>query len=356
MRGLVSFHPVSMEFFDQLIAPLTCGEKINPESYLNSARLVRHADWHSKRYKKALAELLTLLEPPPAPAEERLWDKVRTRLERFDFKPDPTATLIAGKIEPELHLVGRPFLVCEGSADRVAVIVDEYRQADGKPALDALVLEQLVRIHPELGGRLEPAAIREPAADLSYRSELLNSLKGIHSLAKTAREDGEWGQLGGRREPARQALCRELAWRSVDAHSRAVPFWTAEDVDGLETVCRSAEVEPPGFLAPPWRLYAQAIEAFPELRDQLTTELREPRDVGAFVAPDDISELLAFLNTEGARIIRVATRHGVGATCTTLLRKIRECAHYAQKHGMGYLEACGVMPPAYDPEEDEPHG
>ena len=35
---------------------------------------------------------------------------------------------------------------------------------------------------------------------------------------------------------------------------------------------------------------------------------------------------------------------GEGAAATTLLRQIRECAVYAQRHGCGYLEASGVLP------------
>ena len=57
-------------------------------------------------------------------------------------------------------------------------------------------------------------------------------------------------------------------------------------------------------------------------------------------------DLLEFLNTEGTKIIRVATQHGEGPACTTLLRKIRECAAYATRHEMGYLEASG-MPMLY---------
>ena len=116
MRGIVSFHPIDVEFFDRLIAPLTAGEKVNPEQFLDTARRARTAEWHVKGHKRALETLLTLLEPPPPPAEGTLWDKVRTRLERFDFKPDPTAALVAGRIEPDLHLCGRPFFICEGSA------------------------------------------------------------------------------------------------------------------------------------------------------------------------------------------------------------------------------------------------
>jgi hypothetical protein len=353
MRGVVSFHPIDLGFFDGLIGPLTLGDKVNPEQFLDAAVRSRATEWYVKRYRRALEMLLTLLEPPPAPSEGSMWDKVRSRLERFDYKPDPTAKMIDGKIEPDLHLCGRPFLVCEVSADRVATIIDEYASADAESAREALVLEQLLRIHPELGGSIEPADLREPTSDMSYRNELLDALKSIFGIASSSREDdgadASVGPLMSSAEIAPQAL----PWAAVQLHSRAVPFWIGRDVDGLETVCRSAGVEPPGILAPAWRLFSPAMEKLPELRDELTVELRTERDVGAFVSADDVPELLAFLNAQGSRIIQVATRHGVGPTCATLLRKVRECAQYAQRRGMGYLEASGIYPLWFDPEDDD---
>jgi hypothetical protein len=124
-------------------------------------------------------------------------------------------------------------------------------------------------------------------------------------------------------------------------------------VDGLETVCRAAGVEPPGSLVPAWRLFPRSGEEFPALREALGFELRKKRDVGAFVPPEEVPELLAFLNAEGSRIIQVATQHGEGGTCATLLRKIRECANYAEQRGMGYLEAAGIRPVELGNEDEE---
>jgi hypothetical protein len=353
MRRIVSFHPIDLGFFDGIIGPLTVGEKINPEQFLNAAVRVRATDWYAKRYKRALESLLTLLEPPPPPSEGSMWDKVRSRLERFDYKPDPTAKMIEGKVDPDLHLFGRPFLIFEVSADRVSTIVDEFVAADGDSAREALILEQLLRVKPELGGALESALVREPTSDMSYRNDLLKSLKSIYGMARASRDSQGEEADSGPLISAAETAPMDLPWKAVHLHSRAVPFWVGRDVDGLETVCLSADVEPPGFLAPAWRLFSPAIEALPELRDGLTTELSSERDLGAFVSAEDVPELLAFLNAHGARIIQVATRHGVGPTCTTLLRKIRECAHYAQLRGMGYLEACGILPLWFDPEDDE---
>ena len=343
MRGIVSFHAVDLELFDGLIGPLMVGEKVNPDAFLDGALRVRRAEWHAKRHKRALSSLLASLEPPPPP-EGTMWQKLRTRLERLDHKADPTALLVSEKVDPELHLLGRPFLIFEGSAERVSAIVDEFAQAAGDAALDALVLEQLLRLDARIGPQLAPFELVDPVAPLTLRNALLEELKAIHNAARRARD----GLAGA----ASADDLAELALLAVEVHGRAAPFWIGRDVDGLETMCEAAGIDPPGILAPAWRPFAAAMDKLPALRDALTPSLDRPRAVGAFVSPEDVPELLAFLNAEGARIIQAATRAGVGATCGTLLRKIRECAHHAQRHGRGYLEASGVLPAWFDPDDD----
>jgi hypothetical protein len=116
-------------------------------------------------------------------------------------------------------------------------------------------------------------------------------------------------------------------------------------VDGLDTVCGAAGVEPPDVLVPPLRLFVRVFEDFPELKNSLRLELEGERSIGAFATPEDVPQLLEFVVSSGAAIIRVATQHGEGPACTVLLKKIRECLAYAAKHGMGYLEGAGLLPP-----------
>jgi hypothetical protein len=353
MKGLISFHPVDLEFFDGLVQPLVAGEKVNPEFFLDMALSLRRTAWETQRYKQALRALIDQAEPPPPPSEGSVWDKVRARLERFDHRPDPVVGIAVQRIDPDLHLDGRPFLITEGSAERVGALADEYLEARDTAAVGALVREQLVRLDPNLAPAVAPTDVALPSADMSYRTDLLKALKELHDLARAARQDESWTTETGARLPAREVLQHELAWRSLMLHSRAVPFWLGLNVDGLETICSAAGVNPPEFLVPAWRLFSGMHEDYPAFRESLSVELREERQVGAFVAPADVDDLIAFLNVEGAGIIRVATRHGEGATCNILLRKIRECAHYAQRHGAGYLEASGIPPIVLENEEEE---
>jgi hypothetical protein len=353
VRGTLSIHPVDVNFFDSLIQPLVSGQKVNPEEFVQAALRVRAAAEITARYVRALEVLLEGVAPPPPITEGRLWDRVRSRLERFDHRPDPTSVRVARAVDPELHLRGRPFFITEGSSDRVATFVDEYRNAKSESEVEGLALEQLVRLDPQLGRAVKPDEGGESVSKLSYRSDVLRCLKDIHDLARAAAAGDTWAAPGQRRRTALEALASELPWRAVRLHSLAVPFWIAHNVDGLETICRAAGVAAPDVLVPAWRLFGEACERFPSLRERLGCEVRQARDVGAFVSPADVPRLLSFLNAEGARIIQIATRHGEGPACATLLRKIRECASYAASHSMGYLEASGIRHPWIEEEEEE---
>ncbi len=344
MQGTISFHPIRVDVFERLIEPLVGGEKVNPEDYLDAALGLRQATWHAQGISAALERVLKEMKPPPLPSAGTAWEKIRARLERFDHKVDPLARLASRLVEPDLHLRGRPFFITEGSVQRVADVVDDYLAAGDGPAVESLAREQLIRLDRELGKQLVSEEVPPLPPAMSYRSELLRSLQELHDLARAARRGTSWGAALDVREPALGVLVRELPHRALWFHSRVVPFWTAENVDGLETVCRAAGVLPPPCLLSARSLFARTCGEFPALGDALHVELDSDRDLGAFVAPRDVPELLDFLTLQGGRIIQVATRHGAGDVCASVLRKIKECAAYAARHEMGYLEASGIGP------------
>jgi len=345
MKGYVSFHPVDLSFFDGLIAPLVAGQKVNPDAYLQQAANLRRSGWVARRFALAVEQLAALSRPPDADPAASRWQRLRTNLEKIDYRPDELALKAAQGFDPDLHLDGRPFFIAEGSAEKVAAAVEAYTAAASEPAVEKIVREQLSRIDAKLGRDVEPAEIPELSSELSYRSDVLRLLTKLHDLARFAREGRSFAGDDEAPRPAAEALPEELPWRALAMHARATPFWIARDVDGLETICRAAGVRAPDCLAPAWRVYAEACDAFPALRDALGLELLRPRDVGAFVAPGEIDQLLQFLAEHGARIISAAARGGEGPMATALLRKIKECAVYAQRHGFGYLEGSGILPP-----------
>lgn len=345
MTGYVSFHPIDLAFFDDLIAPLVGGRKINPEAFLQRAATLRRNGWVARRFAVAMEQLAAASEAPRPDPTASPWQRLRANLERIDYRPDEMASRAARGFDPELHRDGRPFFIVEGSAERVASAIDAYAAADSETTVERIARNQLSLLHAELAREVEPAEIDELSADLGYRGDLLGLLQQIHDLARAARGGGEWVEGNAAPRPATEVLPQELPWRALLMHARIAPFWIARDVDGLETICRAAGVRAPDCLAPAWRVYAEACEAFPALKESLGLELRRPRDVGAFVAPGEIGQLLAFLGDHGARIIGAATRGGEGAMATALLRKIKECAVYAHRHGYGYLEGSGILPP-----------
>jgi hypothetical protein len=344
MKGVISFHPLDPDFFEATIEPLVMGEKIDPSAFL--AASLRHlvSSWEAARYKQTLDFLLDQLTPPPPPEDGTLWDRVRTRLERFDHRTSSLVRHVGAKIEPDLHLDGRPYLITEGSAESVAAAIEEFMQVDHETGARTLIDDQLLRLDPEIAAGIELGDFDETPAPGNYRADLLSSLKEIYEMARAARDGQSWGPAHGRRESGHSALVRELPWRAMHLHSRAIPFWVARDVDGLDSICRASGLQPPDFIVPAWSLFARTCEAFPEIRDKLGVEVSDQRSVGAYVSPGDIPDLLNFLNENGSRMIQAATQHDVGSKCKTLLRKIRECACFAGRAGVGYLEAGGVLP------------
>lgn len=345
MRGLLSFHPVDVRFFDEMIGPLAAGGKVNPERFVAEAVRLRKTWWQVRRHLRALESALAASAPPPPDRSANVWTRVRSTFDRFDFRPEEVSRLATRCVEPDLHLDGRPFLVGETSAARVAKTVDRYVHAQSTEEVEAIAKEQLDRLDAEIGKHLVPEDGTELSPDLLHRSDLLADLTAVRNLAEAARKGGTWNEGSSPGRPAAEVLREELAWRGVHLHSRIVPFWLGRDVDGLETVCRAAGVRPPDALVPARRLFAGPCEEFPSFGASLGIEILRPRQVGAFVPPEEVPGLNEFLAEAGARIIQVAAREGEGPACTTLLRKIRECTTYAAQNGLGYLEASGILPP-----------
>ncbi len=344
MRATLSFHPLDLSFVDEIVAPLLRGDKTNPERFLADAMRLRHAHWQAGRYIAALEQALDDLQAPPVAVGASLVGKLRGRLDALRYRPDPTSVRVSELVQPELHLYGRPFLITEGSAERVADVVDDYRSAGSPDDQAALVREQLIRLDAELAQAIEPIDGVELGPEAHYRSDLLAQLRELYDLAAVARDDvvvhGDDGN--GARVPG-----APLSWRAIAAHARAMPYWVGAEVDGLVTICHAAGVEAPPFLEPASRAFGEAWSALPARELGEGREVARERDLGAYVAPPDVPDLVDFLGTHGSRIIQAASRHGEGPACEVLLRKIRECACYAARHGLGYLEASGLAAPDF---------
>ena len=335
MNRIVSFHAVDMAFFDETVAPLIAGRTINPEPVLTRALHVRRHLHQTRGYLAALEDLWIQAEPPQEEPGSGLVGRFKAKLAQFDHKVEPLALKVREKVEADAVLHGRPFLVTEATPKAVAERVTDYLDAPEPDDVTALAMEQMIRLDAEIARGVKPMDVAELSADLTYRNDLLAWMKELYDMAHAARR-GERG--------AQQRLEAEVPWKAVKVHAATIPFWIAWEVDGLDSVCRAAGLTPPGCLVPAWRLFAEACGEFPGMRDKLKTDLGGERDVGGFVPPEEIADLIAYLQKEGAQIIRVATQHGEGPRCSMLLRKIREAATFAQQHGLGYLEATGILP------------
>ena len=313
MQGIVSFHPVDFKFFDKIVQPLVAGEKANPEQFLDDGPAGPRRRLGSLRYKLGSRSAVRVAQAPASARRGHRLAEGPRAAGAFRLQARPAGQRVAETVEPDLHLHGRPFLITEGSADRVAALVDEYLSADGEEAVRALVLEQLSASTRRSAGRSSRVEPGHQTADMVYRRELLTRLKVLYDLPHAARQGGHLGPCERRADTGRTALPRELPWRAVFLHSRAVPFWIGRDVDGLDSICRAADVEPPVASAGRGACSPASCEEFPGLRESAGFEMTiTRRDVGAFVPPEEIPDLLSFLSAEGSRIIQAATQHGEG--------------------------------------------
>lgn len=350
MRGTVSFHPVDPSFFEETIGALLAGRKVQPQGFVDAAIAVRRSWWVARRTVRALEAALEAAEPPKPERTGGLFERIKATALAVDHKVDPATRRATELLDPELHLHGRPFFVTEESAERVADVVHEYRTAASARVAEAAALDQLVRLDRGFPTAFPPEDLPEPSADLAYRGDLLREMRDLFDVAAAARRAGTFAAPDGPPRVALEVLQEEMGWRAVRLHARAMPFWQARDVDGLETVCRASGIAPPACLKPAHPLFAEVLQELPALADGLPLEIPGPRAIGAYVPPGEVGQLLEFLLEAGAGMIRAAGRHGEGPACTVLLRKVRECATYAKRHGLGYLEASGI--PAPDLEED----
>src|SRR5262245_63874217 len=138
MKGYVSFHPIDLSFFDELIAPLVSGRKVNPDDFLRRAVLLRRSGWVARGFAVAVEQFAAAAEPPKADPSATPWQRLRANLEKFDHRPDALAQKAALGFDPELHRDGRPFFIAEGSAERVASAVDAYVAAETEAAAEKI--------------------------------------------------------------------------------------------------------------------------------------------------------------------------------------------------------------------------
>ncbi len=95
MKGYVSFHPVDLSFFDEFIAPLVAGQKINPDAFLLRAAHLRKNSWIARRFAIAVEQLAAASHPPEADPTASRWQRLRTNMEKIDYRPDALALAAA---------------------------------------------------------------------------------------------------------------------------------------------------------------------------------------------------------------------------------------------------------------------
>jgi hypothetical protein len=108
MKGVVSFHPVDVSFFDDVVAPLVAGRKIDPDAFLARVLPMRRYRWEVARYASSIETLIETAGPARPRREDGVLKKIKTHLEAFDYRPDQATKIVLRTIDPDLHLHGAP--------------------------------------------------------------------------------------------------------------------------------------------------------------------------------------------------------------------------------------------------------
>jgi hypothetical protein len=276
-----------------------------------------------------------------------MWDKIKTNLARFDHRPPSSSAAPRWRSTRPLHWEGRPFFVSDGALDRIADIVEAYREAPSETEAGMLAQQQLAKLDPSWArrstGRRAVDRQRSPVPPGPART----AQAAPRHRPRRARRRGV--AIARRRQPpAVEVLCDELPWRAVHLHSRVVPVLERA---ATSMAWRRSAAPPtsrrPTPLVPAWRLFADSCEQTPALKDRLPSRAGlAARRRGLRSHRRPCPTLLVVPRAIAAHGSSPrAARAGEGPAAGALLRKIKECATYAAKEGFGYLEASGIEPP-----------
>src|SRR5262245_14123573 len=116
MKGVLSFHPVDVGFFDDVIAPQIAGKKIDPDPFIAKVLPMRRYRWEVRRYASSIETLLETAGPVKPQREDSVLKKIKTHLEAFDYRPDQATRLVVKANDRHLQPHGRPSLLTDTTA------------------------------------------------------------------------------------------------------------------------------------------------------------------------------------------------------------------------------------------------
>lgn len=374
-----SCHPIDENLIKERILPFVMGDG-NIDDLVAEAIRVRNIAHECKRWARAVSDLESRmrkaqmkelpreLESVAVPVRKKnFFDKIlrRTPPTRMEERTRyPKTTGIPG-YDCDLHLYGRPFFIDEEDSNQVAASYQKYLLSD-LTLVPNLALEALESINAKMNQL--PSDVSEgarkimqrfyplrdhlvlPAADLRTDLQIADSIMRpmniIRDVWLNRNQKNHSIVLDG--EQILSAKCiPTIPYYCVMLAASLIPGWMGRGYNTPSSLLSEVGVDTDRIFVPPTRLFESVIAVDSRAGDSIDTHCFEHNSLGGYVEPKAVGALVALLEKHKDEILHLYAKDGVATESQKnemLLdwRKAMEPAHYALKHGFGFMEASDI--------------
>jgi hypothetical protein len=334
----VSYHPVDLELVLRL-ARYVAGQGSIEE-------LVDRACGLELRRFRAKAWGLALINVQHA--EHDAWReaarKGKTKSKTKKKADDAPVAMRTVRVDSNLHVWGRPFLITADEPPEVSTTIDSYLAATTNGEIDSLARQAIKRIAPGLEKELKPELEGGPPAKKELPGIVLRDLDVLPEVYEAARRGKRTMTLpsGDSADPKR-VLASSLPLLVLAFTARFRPGWMDRGTVWPSLLMQEARLAPRGFFDPPRALFGALLEELPSsVGKQLSATITENYMVGGLVPAERVPELRRLLLDKREALLGKPRKEGWEEECLVSLRKIDEALADAEERGLPFAEATEV--------------
>jgi hypothetical protein len=334
----VSYHPVDLELVLRL-ARYVAGQGAIDE-------LVDRACGLELRRFRAKAWALALINVQHA--EHDAWREAAARKGKSKGKTkkagDGAPAMRTVRVDSNLHVWGRPFLITAEEPPAVSAAIDSYLAATTNGEVDSLARQAIKRIAPGLEREVKPDLESGPPAKKELPGIVLRDLDVLPEVYEAARRGKRTMTLpsGDSADPKR-VLASSLPMLVLAFAARFRPGWMDRGYVWPSLLMQEAKLAPQKFFEPPRALFGPLLEELPpSLGKQLSPTITENYMVGGLVPAERVPELRRLLLDKREAVLAKPRTEGWEEECLVSLRKIDEALADAEQRGLPLAEATEV--------------
>jgi hypothetical protein len=260
--------------------------------------------------------------------EERKDPKTSSRKKATPLMPD--------WFDSDLHVTGRPFFITAETPEEVSDLIDRYCAADSEEAVDALVLEQMRRLNPELPKHIKPKHKRLPS-DEEIARRLLANLDESRKLFELAKRGESFVNEDGIERDAKYDFAYTFPLTAVAFAAVLRPGWRSGGRVWPTYLLNESGLWAEDYFEKPLPLFRPLLGTNPMLEKALKPSIVLNYELGGYVRPNRVRALRKFLREE-ADLIVAELEYGTGD-----LRKIDEALYDATRRKLGFIEAAEIF-------------